>query len=255
MITVTQFHAIVLKTAKQHLAKIKKSTPAAEAAPTAPEAAVEAVPAAPVEAPTEAAASAPVEGAPAAETGPSLEVTTLMQAMNLDEKRAARLVDALNVVGNRLDRVRQVTVVQPTGAPARATVVGEFAYVVDALESGGGDRRDRRGGGHGGRPGGGRPGGNRGAPKGPKGAKPGEVEDLTGPFSMEAAAADRKRAEMAERAHGGPGGGRGAPRGRGGPRGPGGGRGGPRGQGGPRGPGGGGRPASPNQGGPSNPSA
>jgi translation initiation factor IF-2 len=255
MITVTQFSAIILKTAKQHLSKLVRSAPRHDDAPAAPppstaeiEAPVDAVPATDAAAPAEAASpaetAAPAE-APAA-AGPSAEVTFLMQQMSIDEKRAARLVDALGVVGKRLDQVRQVTVVQLEGAPSRAVKVGEFGYLIDMADVGGGrgdrDRGGRgggrggRGGGRGGR-GGGRPGGRGGPPAGEGEGKEGEVIDLTGPFSMEAAAADRKRAELAERGRGGPGGGR-----RGGRGGPGGGRGGRS-----RGPGGGhgGRPQGP----------
>jgi hypothetical protein len=86
------------------------------------------------------------------------------------------------VVGERLDRVRQVRVVKPEGAPAEAPRVGEFVYLVDELHVPERGRGKRKGGSR--HHGGGRPGGKGAA------AKP---EDLTGGFSFDAMKEDRRR--------------------------------------------------------------
>jgi hypothetical protein len=187
--------------------------------------------------------SAAAAGERAASQAPAIAL--LSRELHLDEKRAARLLDALSVVGQRLERVRQVTVVQPEGAPPSAVKVGELAYIVDLNQlPGGSGRRDHRGRREGGRPGGGRPGasrpgGGRGRSEG--GSRPAPEDEVSGRFSMEAAAADRRREEAAERNRGRPGGRFGGPRGRGGGRysGPGGGRGRPQERAGGAGPGGG----------------
>jgi translation initiation factor IF-2 len=164
MITVTEFNAILLKQAKQHLATLKKAAPQPAPEPEPPPSPTVAVEASASPEPGEAPptpASAPVAQSP---------VAALAEHLKVDENRAARLVDALGVVGNRLDRVRVVRVVKAEGAPANASKVGEFGYIVDLVgppptARGRDDRNDRDGrrgdrGGRG-RPGGGRPGGGR----------------------------------------------------------------------------------------------
>src|SRR5271157_3110471 len=128
MITVTEFNGILLKQAKQHLAALRRAephpapNPEPSAAPAAPDAAMAAAEGSEVAPPP---ASAPPEPSPA-----NQQVAALVEHLKIDENRAARLVDALGVVGNRLDRVRMVRVVKAEGAPSNAAKVGEFGYIV-----------------------------------------------------------------------------------------------------------------------------
>ena len=168
MKTVTQFNSIVLKTAKQHLSQHapkkdadKSAKPAAEPTPMADAASSDdatpadaAAQASPADDAASVSDSDEVADEAAASDGPSADAAVLMEQMHIDDKRAARLVDALGLVSKTIDRVRQVTVVEIEGAPARATKVGEFAYLVDMVPSAGGnrDRESGRGGGRGGKP-------------------------------------------------------------------------------------------------------
>ncbi|MCA9677969.1 MAG: hypothetical protein KC464_23290, partial [Myxococcales bacterium] len=106
----------------------------------------------------------------AARAAEGLEAEALVAAvagdLGVNEERVARLLEAIEVVGDGLDRVRLVRVFQGEQAPLGAVTKGEFHYVIDRVATGGGKRRDdRRGGGdRGGDRGGG--GGGRG-PGGP----------------------------------------------------------------------------------------
>ncbi|HEY8142117.1 MAG TPA: hypothetical protein VIG06_05575 [Kofleriaceae bacterium] len=134
----------------------------------------------------------------AAKAAEGLEGDALTEAIGAEVgvsgDRLARLLELVDVAGERLGNIRLVRVFQGETAPQGAMSVGEFHYVLDRMAAPArpdrGDRDDRRGGRGG-------PGGGRG---GPGGGGPGRG----GPG-------------------GGPGGGRGGPGGGG----PGGGRGGP----------------------------
>src|SRR5689334_12297535 len=125
------------------------------------------------DAPAEAAADAPAEAAaesteaPAAEAKPAEPdpaIGAVAEALGLQPERAARLLEALYVVGGSIDQVRLVRVFQGEKGPHGAVTRGEFHYVVDrvARKGRGGDRRDDRGGDRGGRGGREGRGGDRG---------------------------------------------------------------------------------------------
>lgn len=104
-------------------------------------------------------------------------------ALSLPPSRAARLLEALDVVGD-LGVIRQVRVFQGEAGPAGSISKGEFHYVVDRVVTGGA-RRDRggdrggRGGGRGDRGGRGGGGGRPGMPGG-KNDKPRGLGTLRG---------------------------------------------------------------------------
>ena len=86
-------------------------------------------------------------------------------ALAIPAERAQRLIEALDIVGGDLDKIRLVRVFQGEKGPIGATSVGEFHYALDRVVAGGGGKRGRggdrdRGGDRGGRGGGG--GGDRG---------------------------------------------------------------------------------------------
>jgi hypothetical protein len=96
----------------------------------------------------------------------------------LAENKIPYLLGALKVAGPRLQKLRQVRVVQLEGAPANAVKLEDAAYILDLLPQAGhkggatgrGDGRDgdRRGGKGGGKGRGNKPGEKRG-PRGPGG--------------------------------------------------------------------------------------
>ncbi len=102
----------------------------------------------------------------------------LAESLSIASERASRLLEALEVAGDKLDAVRLVRVFQGETAPPRSRTVGEFHYVVDLVAAparlgrdarGRGGRDGRRGG-----PGGRGPGGPGGrGPGGPGGRGPG----------------------------------------------------------------------------------
>ena len=125
----------------------------------------------------EAASEEPVaEVAPAAldlGTGPEAEAVGALLQVQGD--RLARLMEALDVVGNRAAQVRLVRVLQGEDAPSGSQKRGEFYYAVDLMPRPQNQQRDgfdSRGGdsrrGQGGRDRGGRPGagGSSGGPRG-----------------------------------------------------------------------------------------
>lgn len=190
MITITQFSSIQLNAAKDFLAKARTNPPRAVAAAPTPAAegtdvAAEATPpategdadtGAPVEAAAPVVAAAPA-AKPKAGGPPSSEtLAALGEQLSLDEKKVAFLVEALGVAGNRLDRVRQVRVVESEGAPSAAVKVGPTAYILDLAAEAVRKEQDRGRGGKGGKggKGGGRGGdrdkrGGAGGPGGPRG--------------------------------------------------------------------------------------
>src|SRR5882672_6683839 len=145
--------------------------------PDAPpgEAAAEAAP--PGEAAAEAegqAAGEPPAGDAQGDAKPDPIVEAVATALGVQPDRAARMIEALDIVGNRLDEVRLVRVYQGEVGPHGSIARGEYHYAIDRVASA--KRRgrdDRRGGDRGGRGGdrGGR-GGDRGGPGGDRRDKP-----------------------------------------------------------------------------------
>jgi hypothetical protein len=149
------------------------SDPGEAAAPeaAAPEAAV-----AEGEGAAEVAEAAPVD------LGSGPEAEAVGAELQLEGDRLSRLMEALDVVGRRARQVRLVRVVQGESPPQGAQKRGDFYYIVDlqprpqSYRDGGDGRDDRRRGpggrDRGGRPGGSGPGGAHGSGGGPgKGGK------------------------------------------------------------------------------------
>jgi len=122
------------------------------------------------------------EVAPAApELGTGPEAEAVGAELQVQGDRLSRLMEALDVVGNRSAQVRLVRVLQGEDAPSGAQKRGDFYYAVDLMprpqsqqrdggDSRGGDQRRGQGGRDRGRPGsGGSSGGPRGAAGGPGG--------------------------------------------------------------------------------------
>ena len=127
MITITQFTLTQLKAAKALVAQAKTS--AGPAAATQIESSSSADVAPNETSPTEAG------GAEAAPIDPAADLAAKLSAeLKIDDKKASYLIEALRVIGNRFDKVRQVRVVQTTGAPLNAVQVGEVAYILDMLQ-------------------------------------------------------------------------------------------------------------------------
>lgn len=135
MITITQFHFLQIKLAKDALAKKPTPAPATEQAPSEPDAAPQAETA---QASPEAEKAAPSQdaqtekkGAKAAPTATPEDLTAIQQALNCDEKKAGYMFAALHLAGRRVDRVRQVRIVQAEKAPQAAIVVEDVGYILD----------------------------------------------------------------------------------------------------------------------------
>ncbi len=110
---------------------------------------------------SESEATAPVADDPAA--------AAVAEAVGVPADRGQRLIEALDIIGDRIDQVRNVRVFQGETGPHGAITRGEFHYVIDRVAGSakrrddrgrGGDRggRGERGGGGGGGGGGGRGG-------------------------------------------------------------------------------------------------
>jgi hypothetical protein len=106
-------------------------------------------------------------------------VKAVSEAVGVQPDRAQRLIEALDIIGDRIDQVRRVGVFQGEKGPHGAVTRGEFHYVIDRVAGsqrrrddrrddrrGGGDRGGR-GGGDRGRGGGGGGGGGFGGDRGP----------------------------------------------------------------------------------------
>ena len=123
----------------------------------------------------QSAAAAPA----ASELGTGPEAEAVGAELQFQGDRLARLMEALDVVGNRSAQVRLVRVLQGEDAPSGSQKRGEFYYAVDLMprpqsqqrdgfDSRGGDHRRGQGGrDRGGRPGDRGSGGQRGAGGGP----------------------------------------------------------------------------------------
>lgn len=195
MITITQFTLPQLRAAHDILTRASKAQAAApkpQADVPAGEASSDASQDTPPEAKAEDVASAsevstdspPAEAkdatsAKAAPAGPSAEtLAELSEKLPLAENKVQYIVGALQVAGARVQKLRQVRVVQLEGAPANAVKREEAAYLLDLLPEANrgqsrGDSRDgdRRGGK-------GRDGKGRG---GRDGKKPGDKRGFGGP--------------------------------------------------------------------------
>ena len=190
MKTLTEFSALVLRKAAEARASAA-SARAAKAGDVAEAPALDAAAAAEAEAPPAEAEPAPAEAAPAeAEAAPAPAegeapaeppppqqppdpvIDAVAAALSVQPDRAARMLEALDIVGDDLDRVRLVRVYQGETGPHGSVSRGEFHYSIDRVagqQRRGRDRDDRRGGGGRGERGGGRDrggfGGDRGPPK------------------------------------------------------------------------------------------
>jgi hypothetical protein len=192
MKTLTELSGITIRKAAAAIAEAKKSLPPAEAvAPAVAEAPAGEVP----------AEGAPQAAAPAA-AGESEAVKAALDAAasaasGLSGDRLARLREAVEVVGGRLEDVRLVRVFGAEEPVPGAKTVNGFQYLVDLapakMQQNTAPKKEKRGG-RGGPGGGGGSGGGGG-----KGAP------TSGGFSMDSLREDRKGSR------GGPGGGRGRP--------------------------------------------
>lgn len=154
MKTLTEFSPLVLRRAADALAKARAAHPRTE--PAAGEAPASApAPSEPAaEAPAEAAAGEPAGEAPAeapaeaAPSGPDPVVEAVAADLGVQADRAARLVEALDIIGDRIDQVRLVRVYQGEKGPTNSLARGEFHYVIDRVAAPprrGRDRDDRPG--------------------------------------------------------------------------------------------------------------
>jgi hypothetical protein len=154
----------------------------------------------------------------------------LATALAVPAERVPRLLEALEIVGDRIERVRLVRVFQGETAPAGSQSKGEFHYVTDFVASAKPARSndDDRGnkGGKGGKGGGGERGGRGGDRDKPKGLgslmakkddKPVTDDDRPARGEMPRAGLGWQLQSAPRDFRGGPGGGKGGPK-RGGPR-------------------------------------
>src|SRR5262245_59514110 len=98
---------------------------------------------------SEAAEVSGSEAAEATQAPPAVEdpaIAAIATALGVQPDRAARLIEALDIIGDRLDEVRLVRVFQGEKGPHGAVSRGEFHYVIDRVAGGPRMRDDRRGG-------------------------------------------------------------------------------------------------------------
>ena len=134
MKTLTEFSTLTLRKAAEARASVPAATGSGPA--PAPEATADTAAAAPTEGevavPTEGEPAAPAEtGEAPAATDPAVEA--IAQALGVQPDRAARLVEALDIIGNQLDQVRLVRVYQGESGPQGSVSRGEFHYVIDRV--------------------------------------------------------------------------------------------------------------------------
>ncbi|HET9625916.1 MAG TPA: hypothetical protein VFP84_31360, partial [Kofleriaceae bacterium] len=93
---------------------------------------------------------APAE-ASAGEAKPDPVAEAMAASLGVPADRAARLIEVLDIIGNRIEEVRLVRVFQGEQGPHGSIARGEFHYAIDRVASGKprrrDDRDDRRGGG------------------------------------------------------------------------------------------------------------
>ena len=94
----------------------------------------------------EAAEGEPVQAAVPAPHYSDATVQAVASACGVQSDRATRLLEALDIVGRDIDRVRLVRVYQGEKGPHNAISRGEFHYVVDRVAGPAGNRRETRGG-------------------------------------------------------------------------------------------------------------
>jgi len=103
-------------------------------------------PAAPPPAPAEG--EAPEDATPPSAPAANAEAAALGAALGVEGQRLARLMEALAVVGNRIDAVSRVRVFGGEEQPQGGRKQGDFYYVVDLIprpQDGGQRKRDRPG--------------------------------------------------------------------------------------------------------------
>lgn len=180
MKTITEFSGSVLRAAAQARAQVAahrreesfggaptggeavhaggpaEAAPSVEGAEAAAQASVENIPAAPNAGDSPGAASSG-EGAMTPEVPKALatpaEMEAISAAVGVQGDRLMRLVEALHVVGKKVEQVRLVRVYGSGEAPANAKKLGEYQYVIDFLPTaakpgrrgGRGERDERRG--------------------------------------------------------------------------------------------------------------
>ncbi|HET9989834.1 MAG TPA: hypothetical protein VFQ65_14980, partial [Kofleriaceae bacterium] len=129
--------------------------PTVEGGPEAPEVA---------DATAESAEPEPMQAEGAAAPTPAEDdpvVKAVSEAVGVQPDRAQRLIEALDIIGDRIDQVRLVRVFQGEKGPHGAVSRGEFHYMIDRVAGSQRRRDDRRDDRRGGRGGGGG-GGDRG---------------------------------------------------------------------------------------------
>ncbi len=183
MKTLTELNGTLIRKAAAAIDQAKKNLP--KEAPPAPAAEAPAAPAEGAEAaPAEAAAPAPAPAAPAGESEAVKAAldAAVAEATGLSGDRLARLRDAVEVVGGRVNDVRLVRVFGAEEPVNGAKTHNGFQFIVDmapaSMRQDWAPKKEKRFGG--GKPGGGKGGG------GGKGAA------ATGGFSMDSLREDRK---------------------------------------------------------------
>jgi len=101
------------------------------------------------DAPPSAPAEAPQDATPPSAPAANPETAALGAALGVEGQRLARLMEALAVVGDRIDTVNRVRVFGGEEQPQGGRKQGDFYYVVDLIprpQEGGRRNRDRPGG-------------------------------------------------------------------------------------------------------------
>src|SRR5262245_47977923 len=152
MKTITEFSGSVLRAAAQ----AQRSRPAAprvsEGSVPAPEGGAGEPPGHDASVEPAAQTDSHQEGTTTPVTAPdaaaSIEAATVGAAVGITGDRLARLLDALDVVGGKVDDLRMIRVLAGEDPPATAKKRGEFYFVIERLPQAGGygRRDDRRGG-------------------------------------------------------------------------------------------------------------
>src|SRR5688500_10464636 len=155
MKTLTEFSTLTLRKAAEARASFR-GAPAAQAARAEETPAVDAAPAegdAPADgggdAPAEGSSDAPAEGgdAPAEQAAKPADpaIDHVATTLGVQPDRAARLLEALDIVGGNVEAIRLVRVYQGETGPHGSVSRGEFHYVLDRVAGQQQKRRDDRG--------------------------------------------------------------------------------------------------------------